>query len=496
MTIRFQLQGTDPLQKTTDCLVLGIWEKGSAHALTSNVDKSSGKLIENIKKSGDIKGKTGDSLLLHKPDKLKAARLLLIGCGEEKSFDARAYVKAAKAAAKALLASGAKNAVIALPQMPVQDRDTEWAVSQLVREIGVADYRYDQTKSKKADTPALKTVHIATDSARKSLKDAVQVGACTAEGMNTARELGNLPGNICTPTYLAQFASKLGTKHKSLKTQVLSEKQMQKLGMGSLLSVGHGSVEESKLVVIEHKGAKNADSKPYVLVGKGITFDTGGISIKAGAGMDEMKFDMCGAASVLGTMQAVAELNLPINVTAVIAAAENMPSDRATKPGDVITSMSGQTIEVLNTDAEGRLVLCDALTYVERFKPRTVIDVATLTGAAVATFGDVASVVLSNHQALADEILEIGQQTQDYSWQLPLWDEYQPLLDSNFADIANIGGPKAGTITAACFLSRFTKKYHWAHLDIAGSAWLSGAQKGATGRPVPLLLEYLRRQKA
>ncbi len=496
MTIKFQLQGTDPLQKTTDCLVLGIWEKGGTPTLTAAVDKASDKLIDNVKRSGDIKGKAGDTLWLHIPGKLKAKRLLLVGCGEEKKFDARAYVKAARGAAKALLGSGAKNAIIALPQLPVKDRSEEWAVSQLVREIGATEYRYDQTKSRKADPISLKTVHIAAGSSRKSLKESVEVGACTANGMNTARELGNLPGNICTPTYLAHFASKLGTKHKNLKTQVLGEKQMQKLGMGSLLSVGHGSIEESKLIVIEHKGAKKADSKPYVLVGKGITFDTGGISLKPGAGMDEMKFDMCGAATVLGTMQAVAELNLPINVTAVIAAAENMPSDRATKPGDIVTSMSGQTIEVLNTDAEGRLVLCDALTYVERFKPKTVIDVATLTGAAVAAFGDVASVVLSNHQPLAEEILQTSQEAQDYAWQLPMWDEYQPLLDSNFADIANIGGPKAGTITAACFLSRFTDKYHWAHLDIAGSAWLSGAQKGATGRPVPLLLEYLRKQKA
>jgi leucyl aminopeptidase len=271
---------------------------------------------------------------------------------------------------------------------------------------------------------------------------------------------------------------------------------MEKLGMGSLLSVGHGSKEESRLIVLEYKGAADPASSPYCLVGKGITFDTGGISLKPGLGMDEMKYDMCGAASVLGTMLAVAELRLPINVVAVIASAENMPSSTATKPGDVVTSMSGITIEILNTDAEGRLVLCDALTYAERFKPKTVIDIATLTGAAVATFGEVNTALLSNHDPLAKELLELGQQTLDHVWQLPMNDEYQALLDSNFADIANIGGPKGGTITAACFLSRFTEKFKWAHLDIAGTAWLSGAQKGATGRPVPLLVEYLRRQKA
>jgi leucyl aminopeptidase len=278
--------------------------------------------------------------------------------------------------------------------------------------------------------------------------------------------------------------------------KALNEKQMEKLGMGSLLSVGNGSREESRLIVIEYKGATKADSKPYCLVGKGITFDTGGISLKPGLGMDEMKYDMCGAASVLGTMKAVAELALPINVVAIIAAAENMPSDRATKPGDIVTSMSGKTIEILNTDAEGRLVLCDALTYAERFKPRTVIDIATLTGAAVATFGDVNTALLSNHDPLAKELFELGQETLDTVWQLPMSEEYHALLDSNFADVANIGGPKAGTITAACFLAKFAEKFHWAHLDIAGTAWASGAQKGATGRPVPLLVEYLRRQKA
>ena len=265
--------------------------------------------------------------------------------------------------------------------------------------------------------------------------------------------------------------------------------------MGSLLSVAAGSAQEAKLIVMQYKGARAA-SKPYALVGKGVTFDTGGISLKAGAAMDEMKFDMCGAASVIATLGCVAELKLPINVVGIVAAAENMPGSKATKPGDIVTSMSGKTIEVLNTDAEGRLVLCDALTYAERFKPRSVIDIATLTGAAVATFGSHVNALLSNNDALAKSLLEYGEQSLDRAWQLPLWDEYQSMLNSNFADVANIGGARAGTITAACFLSRFTEKFKWAHLDIAGSAWNSGAQKGATGRPVALLVEYLRNQKA
>ncbi|MEX1197484.1 MAG: leucyl aminopeptidase [Pseudohongiellaceae bacterium] len=496
MTLKYQLQSTDALNKTTDCLVVGVWSKGGLTGTASAVESSAEKLVSKTLRAGDIKGKPGETLMLHAPAGLKAKRLLLVGCGEAKSFTPAAYIKSVRAAMKVLLASNAKNAIVTLPELAVQERDAEWSVTQLARECSVQSYRYDRTKSSKADAPALKTLYVAAGSARKSLQDALRFGASTGAGMNTARELGNLPGNICTPTYLAQQASRLGTRHKTLKTQVLGEKQMQKLGMGSLLSVAAGSREEARLVVIEYKGTTKKDSKPVVLVGKGITFDTGGISLKAGAGMDEMKFDMCGAASVIGTMEAVAELELPINVVAVIAAAENMPSGTATKPGDVVTTMAGKTVEILNTDAEGRLVLCDALTYVERFNPRVVIDMATLTGAAVATFADVTSALLANDQKLADALLEAGQHAQDPAWQLPLWDEYQPLLDSNFADIANIGGPRAGTITAACFLSRFTEKYPWAHLDIAGTAWNSGASKGATGRPVPLLLEYLRRQKA
>tara|TARA_B110000495_G_scaffold156697_1_gene140250 strand:- start:77 stop:919 length:843 start_codon:yes stop_codon:yes gene_type:complete len=280
-----------------------------------------------------------------------------------------------------------------------------------------------------------------------------------------------------------------------MKVKILGEKQMNRLKMGSLLSVSAGSAEEAKLIVMEYRGAK-ADSKPHVLVGKGVTFDTGGISLKGGAGMDEMKFDMCGAASVIGAMATVAQLKLPINIVGLVGAVENMPSSTATKPGDIVTSMAGKTIEVLNTDAEGRLVLCDVLTYAERYKPRSVIDIATLTGAAVATFGSVVTAMLSNDEKLAKSLIDCGQNSLDRVWQLPLWEEYQPLLNSNFADIANIGGPRAGTITAACFLSRFAEKFKWAHLDIAGSAWHSGARKGATGRPVALLVEYLSKQKA
>lgn len=495
--MKYALLSTNPATTATDCLVIGVWTKGKLTAQASELDKAMGGDIGRVAATGDLSGKVGDTLVVH-PSAGKAKRLLLVGCGDEGALDARAYRKIVSAAVKALLKANAKTAAFTLAQLPIKDRDAPWAVTMLVQECETGCYQYDSTKSKKKPSYALSTVSVSTPKGAhsKTMKEAIQAGSAIGVGMNTAKELGNLPGNICTPTFLADTATKMATKYKSLSTKILSEKQMQRLGMGSLLSVSAGSKEEAKLIVMEYKGSTKADSKPYVLVGKGITFDTGGISLKPGGAMDEMKYDMCGAASVIGTMNAVAELGLKINVVAVIAAAENMPSSTATKPGDVVTSMSGQTIEILNTDAEGRLVLCDALTYVERFKPVTVIDVATLTGAAVATFGDQTTALLSSHQPLADELLGISQDTLDFAWQLPLWDEYQPLLDSNFADIANIGGPRAGTITAACFLSRFTKKYHWAHLDIAGTAWISGAQKGATGRPVPLLVEYLRRQKA
>ncbi len=308
--------------------------------------------------------------------------------------------------------------------------------------------------------------------------------------MDLAKTLGNLPGNVCTPTYLATKALGLGKAHKSIKTTVLEEKDLQKLGMGSFLSVTQGSEQPAKLIALEYHGT-DKKHKPIVLVGKGITFDSGGISLKPGAEMDEMKYDMCGAASVLGTIQAIAEMGLKLNVVGVIPTCENLPSGRATKPGDIVTSMSGQTIEILNTDAEGRLILCDALTYSKKFDPDTVIDIATLTGACVIALGHVASGMFSNEDKLAKELLEAGEQAHDRVWQLPLWDDYQPLLDSNFADMQNIGGRAGGTITAACFLARFTKEYRWAHLDIAGTAWKSGKEKGATGRPVPLLTQYL-----
>nr|MBF0684011.1 leucyl aminopeptidase [Pseudomonas sp.] len=323
-----------------------------------------------------------------------------------------------------------------------------------------------------------------------------------ANGMTLTRNLGNLPANICTPTYLAEAARNVGSQH-DFKVEVLERKQLEALKMGSFLSVAKGSDEPPRFIVMHYQGAKKpagrgaraAGPAPIVLVGKGVTFDSGGISIKPAATMDEMKYDMCGAASVIGTLKAVAELQLPVNVVGIIPACENLPSGRANKPGDVVTSMSGQTIEVLNTDAEGRLLLCDALTYAERFQPAAVIDIATLTGACVVALGHVNTGLFTQDEELAQSLLDASRQAIDPTWRLPLEDDYQPQLKSNFADIANIGGPPAGSVTAACFLSRFTKQYRWAHLDIAGTAWKGGKEKGATGRPVPLLVQYIMNQQ-
>lgn len=496
--MKYSISSASPANLTSDCLVLPIWNKTITGDTAKLLDTACNKAISKILRNGDLTGKLGETLIIHNLPGIAAKRLLLVGCGDIKKLDAKQYIKMVNACLQALQKSSASSAHFLISGLKVVDRDADWAVSHLVQAIEQNVYRYDRTKSKKAKKSALKSISInlPTGKSRKTVTTAINHGKAVGKGINTARELGNLPGNVCTPTFLAAECNKLATRFKSVKTQVLSENQMQRLGMGSLLSVSAGSVQEAKLIVMKYTGTSKAGSKPHVLVGKGITFDTGGISLKPGSAMDEMKFDMCGAASVVGTMTSVAELKLPINVIGIIAAAENMPGSKATKPGDVVTSMSGKTIEILNTDAEGRLVLCDALTYAERFKPKAVIDIATLTGAAVATFGNVFTALLGNNQKLADTLLECGQDSLDSAWQLPLWQEYQPLLNSRFADIANIGGPRAGTITAACFLSRFAEKYHWAHLDIAGSAWKSGAEKAATGRPVGLLVEFLRRQKA
>lgn len=491
--MQFSTKTTALSNTPTSCLVLGVFINGNLPDATAEVDKACGKSISKILKAGDISGKIKESVLIQQPQAIKAKRILLVGLGKKTGLSLKKYTEVLRYTALQLNRYSLEDCVLGFPGLDVDKTDIERLAIQTAKVFTNAEYRYSETLSKARPALKLKRVSLAVSTKQRSkAKKGLDTGAAIALGMNEARNLGNLPGNFCTPTYLAEQAKKLATKNKLLKTKVLSEAQMKRLGMHSLLSVGHGSDEPSALIIMEYKGS-TAATKPQVLVGKGITFDTGGISLKPGAAMDEMKFDMCGAASVFGTMHALCALKPKINVIGIVAAAENMPSARATKPGDVVTSMSGQTIEILNTDAEGRLVLCDALTYAKRFKPKTVIDIATLTGACVATFGNVVSGLLSNDDELADSLYQCGLDALDPAWRLPLWDEYQKMLHSNFADMANIGGRYGGTITAACFLSRFTEDFKWAHLDIAGTAWNQGEQKGATGRPVPLLMEYLLR---
>ncbi len=477
------------------CVVVGVFEGGKLSAAAQVIDKSAKHALSDLVARGDLSGKAATTLLLHKLPGITAERVLLVGLGKADEMSNKTSLEILGATFKALNGTPAKDAALFIIDEGV-GKDAAWIIKQAVFAGAEQAFRADGMKSKPAKAATLKNITFTTLAKPvAALKNALDQAAATASGMELAKTLGNLPGNICTPTYLAAKALALSKEHASIKTTVMEEKDMQKLGMGSFLSVTRGSEQPAKLITLEYSGAAKT-RKPIVLVGKGITFDSGGISLKPGAEMDEMKYDMCGAASVLGTMQAIAEMGLKLNVVGVIPTCENMPSGVATKPGDIVTSMSGQTIEILNTDAEGRLILCDALTYSAKFKPDTVIDIATLTGACVIALGHVASGMFSNEDTLAQELLTAGEQSHDRVWQLPLWEDYQPLLDSNFADMQNIGGRAGGTITAACFLARFTKDYRWAHLDIAGTAWKSGKEKGSTGRPVPLLTQYLINRSA
>jgi leucyl aminopeptidase len=485
----------DPVKQSTHCIVVGAFEGGQLSSAAAAINAADAQQLEKLLKREAFEGKAGQNLLLLNPQGIGADRLLVIGFGaidKNGEISSDNFRKALQKIPESLKQTRCDNLIICIDNILVADKDTQWQARQTAETLIASLFRADHLKSK--PSPVSFTPNKLTLSVNKTQVTQANVGLKTgqaiAQGVALARELGNLPGNICTPTYLANEAKKLARGNPLLTVKILEEKQMAELGMGSLLSVSAGSDQPAKLIVMEYKGGQKKDA-PIALVGKGITFDTGGISLKPGAAMDEMKYDMCGAASVLGTFKTLTELQPRLNVVGIIAASENMPNGSATKPGDIVTSMAGLTIEVLNTDAEGRLVLCDALTYSERFKPKAVIDIATLTGACVVALGNHASGLFSNNDTLAQEILSAGQKACDRAWQMPLWDDYQKQLDSNFADIANIGGPAGGSITAACFLSRFTKNLVWAHLDIAGTAWHSGAAKGATGRPVPLLVQYL-----
>ena len=491
--MEFGIKSGNPEKQRTACLVTGITEPRRLTESASIIDTASKKHLSNLLRRGDITGKLGQSLLLHNVPGVAADRVLLVGCGRERDIDDQQYRTIVANTITELGRINVQDAVVYLTELNVKGRDYQWKIRQTAEKTAHTLYEFNEFKSKKRN--GAKSLHklTLTVPSRKELpagEAALKIARAVANGIKLTRDLANRPSNICTPTHLAEQAQALEKKFAAVKTRVLDAADMKKLGMNSLLSVARGSDEPAKLITLEYKKGKR-NSKPIVLVGKGVTFDTGGISIKPAAAMDEMKFDMCGAASVLGTIAAVAELNLPVNLIGVIPATENMPGGSATKPGDIFTSMSGQTIEVLNTDAEGRLILCDAITYSERYNPEVVIDIATLTGACVIALGKHATGLLSNHNPLAKDLLNAGEDSGDRAWQLPLWDDYQKQIESPFADIANVGGREAGTITAACFLSKFARKLKWAHLDIAGTAWISGKDKGATGRPVALLAQYI-----
>jgi leucyl aminopeptidase len=489
--MEFSIKGGDLSKLKTDCVILGIFESKKLSAAAATLDKSAKGAILAAASSGDITGKTGSTLLLQGAPNVAAKRILLVGLGAEKEYTNKSFVAAISAAFKALKNSAATDVVIPL-DTKYAAADIAWKVEQGAILAIEGAYRFNQMKSKVEDKNAGKAVAFHFDGKvnEKVLHAAIKRGTAIGEGMNLTKDLGNLPPNIATPAYLASTAKDLAKAYK-FKCTILEKKDMEKLGMNTLLAVSKASYLPPKFIVLEHNGGKKG-AAPVVLVGKGVTFDTGGISIKPSAEMDEMKYDMCGAGSMLGVMKTVGMMKLPLNVVMLVPTVENMPGGNATRPGDIVKSMAGHTVEILNTDAEGRLILCDALTYAERFKPAVVVDAATLTGAMVIALGHITTGIFANDDKLAAELVSAGTAANDAAWHLPMGQQYDDLLKSNFADIPNISGGRAGgSITAACFLGRFTKSYKWAHMDIAGTAWKSGAEKGATGRPVPLLANFL-----
>ena len=491
MTLQFSLATASPDTVDTACVVVGVYEGGVLTSAAARIDSAAEGAIKRQVESGDITGKGGSSAVLFAPAGVTAKRVLVVGLGQQKAFDAARFQRANADAARALGRLPVDHAVSYLTEVDVPGRDAAWRVRTALLATDHAAYRYTATfkPREKSNQPELTSVAFA---AGADAQAGLDQGAAIAEGVRFARELANLPPNICTPAYIAEQAQVFAATHgDTVSCRVLDHEEMAELGFGSLLAVGRGSANKPKLIALEYKGGAEGD-KPYAFVGKGITFDTGGISLKPGAGMEEMKFDMGGAAGVLGGFVAAVKMGLKLNLVCVVPSAENMPDGDSYRPSDVLTSLSGLTIEVLNTDAEGRLILCDALTWTARnYQPQALIDAATLTGACVIALGKHASGLMSKHDDLAAELLAAGETTLDRAWRLPLWDDYQVQLESGFADVANIGGKSAGAITAGCFLSRFTEGQRWAHLDIAGTAWDEGRKGLATGRPVALLAQWL-----
>ena len=491
--MEFNIKSGSPEKQRSACVVVGVFDNRKLSLSAELIDRASNGYISEIIRRGDMEGKLGSTLLLHNVRGTLADRVLLIGLGKERDFRDKEFRSAIKTAVKLLNETGSYEAVLYLTEEKVKRREVAWRVEHAVVVAMESVYRFDQMKSQPTEVrrPLRKlTLSVPQRSDLAAGEAAAARGLAISHGMELARDLGNLPGNVCTPTYLGERAQQLAQEYPDLRVTVMERPQIEALGMGSFLSVTNGSEQPPRFIVFEYNMSPRK-SKPVVLIGKGITFDTGGISLKPGADMDHMKFDMCGAASVFGTLRAIIELKAKVNVVGLVAACENMPSGRATKPGDIVKSMSGQTIEVLNTDAEGRLILADTLTFAERYEPEAVVDIATLTGAMVIALGHIACGVFSNNDALARAIIAAGDDAYDRGWQMPIWEDYQEGLNSNFADFANIAGRAGGSITAACFLSRFARKFDWAHLDIAGVAWKEGKEKGATGRPVPMLTTWL-----
>jgi leucyl aminopeptidase len=483
---------TAPLKELQcDCIIVGVYQDSPVCSSASTLNDSTQGLISKIINRGDISGKNGETVLINSIPDSTIERILLVGLGEKATLSGKNYRKALFAAANALKKTPIKSVVCCLAECDVQGYDWQWKTRSCIEVFNDALYQFTQCKSDQTRESKLEKLSvIVPDHELASAQMGLAQGRAIAEGVAYTKRLADLPANICTPSYLAEQAVGLGNKYRKVDVTILEESDMQDLSMGSFLAVSRGSRQPAKLISLNYQGGEK-NAKPIVLIGKGLTFDAGGISLKTAAGMDEMKYDMCGGAAVLGTLFAAAEMDLPLNIIGLIPASENMPDGDANKPGDILTSMSGKTIEILNTDAEGRLILCDTLTYAERFNPDVVIDLATLTGACLVALGRVPSGLLGNDDLLCNDLLAASETANDSVWRLPLWEEYQEQLKSNFADLANVGGKDAGTITAACFLSQFAENFRWAHLDIAGTAWRTGQAKGATGRPVPLLSQYL-----
>jgi leucyl aminopeptidase len=490
--MQFQVIKAGSARQRSACAVVGIHENAAMSESARRLDRESGGAIARVLKRGDFSGKGAETYPLAGIRRGPAERILLVGLGPKSAFGRKSYRRAVFAATQWLAKSGASNAVYFLAADPVPGLDAYYAARHAVESVNNVLYRINDLKTaKKPPRPKLSRIgFVVPDGDAASAERGIRDGRGIAAGMALMKDLANLPANVCTPRYLGEAAETLAKEHRSVRAQVLKEREIEKLGMGSFLSVTRGSEEPPRLIVLEYGGGRKGDA-PVALVGKGITFDTGGISLKQPPGMDEMKFDMSGSASVFGTIKALATIGAPINVVGIIPTCENMPSGRATKPGEIVTSMAGKTIEVLNTDAEGRLILCDAITYARRFKPKAVVDIATLTGACVIALGAHYCGLFSPDDRLAEAIAAAGERSDDRAWRLPVAEEYAELLKSNFADLANVAGREGGAITAACFLWKFADGLRWAHLDIAGSAYLTGAHKGSTGRPVPLLTDWL-----